>query len=237
MLSAGELPIGRAQENNTATPEQRQAMEYEIKAVYLYNFLQFAAWPEAEKDTGTKPDAAQNPAPDSEKKEKDTDALKKNTICIGILGQDLFGESFNEVEEKVIPSLKKKLVIKRFGPYDSKVDITRCHLLFISSSEEKNLKPILAQVKDAPILTVADTAGFIETGGMINLIMKKNKVRWEINLTPVRRAGLRLDSQLIRNAVRVVEIPELSDKETSQGPAHHYSKDNRVTVVSVRGGP
>ncbi len=132
---------------------------------------------------------------------------ENNTITIGIVGKDPFGKSFAQKEGKPIKSMKKKLVIKRFGPYRSRTDFKQCQILFISSSEKNNFKKILSSVKGAPLLTVADADGFLSAGGMIKLILVRDKVRWEINRTPVKTSELQLSSQLLRSAAKVIENP------------------------------
>jgi hypothetical protein len=172
-----------------------QATEYEIKAVYLYNFLFFTQWPENKNDSGS----------DNEE-----------FITIGIIGKDPFTDSFEKVEGKIIKAKKKRLRIRRFGTYRNNLDITKCDLLFICQSEKNNVERILQKTKAAPILTVSELPRALESGVMINLLEIKRKIRWEINQTPVKKAGLRLSSQLLRNAVRVVEIPkEKTQKEGS----------------------
>ncbi len=133
------------------------------------------------------------------------------------MGEDPFGESFKEVEGKLIKSKKKRLVIKRFGRFKSRLDLTECDLLFVCASEKKVLHKILAKVRGKPILTVGDTAGFLEAGMMINLVKVGNKIRWEINRGPAKQGGLKISSQLLRNALRVVEAPKADKKSDQEG--------------------
>ncbi len=176
----------------------RRATEYEIKAVYLYNFLLFVEWPESD---------------DNEK--EDSDSTGKidgdRSIIIGILGEDPFGKSFKEVEDKRVFASKRRLEVKRFGRYRKKTDLSGCDLLFVCESEKKNFSEILGPLKEKPILTVGEWRGFLEAGGMINLVKVKNRIRWEINRTPVKKAQLKMNSQFLRNATRVVEIPKLKE--------------------------
>ena len=58
------------------------------------------------------------------------------------------------------------------------------------------------------MLTVGDTEGFLETGGMIRFVQDKDRIRWEINQTPLRQAGMRLNSQILKHAKRVINIPD-----------------------------
>lgn len=166
----------------------KKASEYEIKAVYLYNFLLFASWPESDDDD-------------------DGDA---GNICIGIVGKDPFGDSFSEIEGKVIKSLNKKLLVKRYGSYKEGLGIEECKLLFVCSSEKGKLIEIVKELKGSRTLTIADVDGFLKYGGMIKLVKVKKKIRWEINRTPLKKANIRLSSQLLRSAVKIVEIPKLS---------------------------
>lgn len=166
----------------------RQATEYQIKAVYLYNFLLFVEWP----DSGGTGKADGN-----------------RSIIIGIVGEDPFGKSFKEVEGKRVLAGKRRLEVKRFGRYRKKRDLSGCDLLFVCKSEKKNFPEILGPLKEKPVLTVGEWSGFLDAGGMINLVKIKNRIRWEINRTPVKKAHLKLSAQLLRNATRVVKIPKL----------------------------
>ena len=50
------------------------------------------------------------------------------------------------------------------------------------------------------ILTVSDTETFIQDGGMIRFITDANKIRFQVNLTATKDAGLTLSSKLLRLA-------------------------------------
>jgi hypothetical protein len=83
--------------------------------------------------------------------------------------------------------------------------LKRCHLLFICPSEKKNIGEIIDLVKDQGILTVADTQEFLNAGGIVNFIIEDNKVRFDINLTASEKAGLKIRSQLLRLAKKVIK--------------------------------
>ncbi len=176
----------------------RQATEYEIKAVYLYNFLLFVEWPEPDDDE--KEDSGSTGNIDSDR-----------PVIIGIVGKDPFGKSFREVEGKPAKAGKRRLEIKRFGRYRKNTDLSGCDLLFVCQSERKYFPEILRPLKGKPVLTVGDWGGFLEAGGMINLVKAKNRIRWEINRTPVKKTQLKMSAQLLRNATRVVEIPKIEE--------------------------
>jgi hypothetical protein len=77
--------------------------------------------------------------------------------------------------------------------------------LFVCHSEKQNLKEILNTVKDHYVLTVGDTEGFLEAGNIIEFVMVERKVRFEINMAAARRAKLKIRSQLLRLAEKIIE--------------------------------
>jgi hypothetical protein len=99
----------------------------------------------------------------------------------------------------------KPVRIIHYGDYQEDMDLSSCHLLFISASEKSNFRKIIAGLRDASVLTVADSENFLSSGGMINLVQTGGKIRWMINRTAADRAGLRFSSQLLSIAVKVVE--------------------------------
>ena len=87
--------------------------EYQIKAVFLYNFVQFVEWPDAAfSDAG---------AP----------------LRIGVLGEDPFGPALDEaVQGETIRS--RRLVVKRAQRLDELAD---CQLVFYANSEARQVSP------------------------------------------------------------------------------------------------
>ncbi|MEJ1298871.1 MAG: YfiR family protein [Candidatus Sedimenticola sp. (ex Thyasira tokunagai)] len=78
-----------------------------------------------------------------------------------------------------------------------------CHVLYIAELEANRLRRSLAALAESPILTVSDLPGFVSAGGMIGLIRDGSRLRFEIDLKPMRRVGLLAEAKLIRLAVRV----------------------------------
>ncbi len=82
-----------------------------------------------------------------------------------------------------------------------------CHVLFISRSEKSRMSRILQELGEAPVLTVADTDGFLDRGGIINFILEGSKVRFESNQEAAERAGIKISSKLLRLATQVKGSP------------------------------
>lgn len=159
-----------------AGPALAQAVqEYEIKAAFIYNFAKFVEWPRE-------------------------DAGNTGPITIAVVGKDPFGEALDLLKEKTIGT--RKIEVKRFTRVD---DIAKCHILFVSASENHRLSHILKITEKWHALTVGDVTGFARSGGIINFTVIGDKVRFEINVDAAHRAGLKISSQLLKLATIVRE--------------------------------
>jgi hypothetical protein len=81
--------------------------------------------------------------------------------------------------------------IRTDGPIQS------CHVLFISQSEVRKAKEVLAILKTLPILTVSDNQGFARADGIIEFFIDSERMRFAVNKGAVDRAGVRLSSRLL----------------------------------------
>jgi len=85
--------------------------------------------------------------------------------------------------------------------------IKKCHILFITSSEEANLAKILSSIKGLPSLTVSDMEGFVQRGGIVRLFTAGNKIRFEVNPQAAKRSFLKISSKLLKLAKIFEEDP------------------------------
>jgi hypothetical protein len=122
-----------------------------------------------------------------------------SSFLICVLGRDPFGAILEStIAGDSIDS--KKLVVKRIS---STHEAESCRILYISNSEAADLPEILPSVQKLPIATVSDIPGFINHGGIIEFVLRENRVKFKVNLMAARQAGLTLSSQLLKVAVEV----------------------------------
>jgi len=149
-----------------------QTPEYQVKAVFLFNFTQFVEWPSTAFE---KPNAP---------------------LVIGILGKDPFGSYLDEtVKGEQVNG--HPLIIQRYNKVE---DVKTCHILFINPVEKEQLKTILQKLAHQPTLTVGDITNFTKTGGMIRFFTENHKIHIRINLDVVKDAELTISSKLLRMA-------------------------------------
>jgi hypothetical protein len=122
-----------------------------------------------------------------------------DTFSICVLGEDPFGPALHATIAGETIDGKNVLARRVSGPEQA----VNCRILFISSSEDRKLKEILAALDKASVLTVSDMPQFARRGGMVQFILEENRVRFEVNLAPAEHAGLSLSSQLLKLATSV----------------------------------
>jgi hypothetical protein len=144
--------------------------EYQLKAVFLYNFTQFVEWPEQTFPSSQAP------------------------MVIGILGPDPFGNYLEEIiaGEKINGH---PLRIKRFRTVE---EIDACQILFINLPDTKKRDQAVNRLKGRNILTVSDAPDFMQGGGMIRFFTRQDKIKLEVNLEAAKAENIVLSSKLLR---------------------------------------
>lgn len=154
-----------------------QPTEYQLKAAYIYHFAQFVDWP-----------ASAFPATNA-------------PLVIGILGDNPFGADLPHiVEGKVLNN--HPLTVKEFRAVTEAA--TNCQILFISSSEKRRLPEIFTALKGTSVLTVGEEEYFTQNGGMISFVPDGARIRFLINETTVKNAGLNMSFKLLSLAKQVM---------------------------------
>jgi len=143
--------------------------EYRLKLAFIYNFAQFTQWP---------PEAFRDPA-------------APLTVCV--VGQDPFA---GEMEQTLHGrrAAGHPVEIKRLKLED---DPKGCHMIFVRANEKRAAGKILSAVRGSNTLTVGESRGFAELGGVINLVLDDNKLRFEVNLNAATQSRLRISSKVL----------------------------------------
>ena len=112
------------------------------------------------------------------------------TMCV--YGKDPFGGFLDEaVRGKQAHGLP--VLLRRLPAGDELLD--GCQVVFLSNTAR--IEPALSRLQGRSILTVGESDGFSERGGMIGLVMDHGSVRFDINLAAIAAARLQVSSRLI----------------------------------------
>lgn len=168
-----------------------EANEYQIKAAYLLNFPNFVDWP------GSASNDSQSPL----------------RLCL--VGSDPLGSALSRMMADRL-SRGRALLLRRVSRTEPFSD---CQILYISPSESKYLPQILESVHNVSALTVGETDRFVEEGGMIQLVMEDNRIRFKINPSAASEAGIRISSKLLALA----KIVTPAHSTPSAGPRHQVT--------------
>lgn len=80
-------------------------------------------------------------------------------------------------------------------------DMQGCDVLYVDSSFV-GWRSLLAGPR-APALTISDIPGFLAAGGMVELVLESDAVRFDINLRALRAQSIRLPSRVLSLARQV----------------------------------
>jgi len=159
---------------------QGDVAEYRTKAKFLTTFPSFIDWPEAAFSSVHAP----------------------LTVCVR--GDFSFGTSLAELARAEAPHGRHIEV--RWVHRDQ--DLRNCHIVFISRSESRRYAEILQTLGGAHVLTVGETADFLDAGGAITFTFQGAVLHFEVNLAAATSARLRISSRLLAIALRVVNQTE-----------------------------
>jgi len=146
--------------------------EYQLKAVFLFNFSEFVSWP---------PQAFSG---------------EDAPLVIGVLGRDPFGTDLDSVVRGEHVG-SHTLVVHR---YEDVSDVKNCQILFIDRSQAPQLRHVLDALRGRAILTVSDIKDGASAGVMIDLVNDDSHIRLQINVNAARESGLAISAKLLRPA-------------------------------------
>jgi hypothetical protein len=154
--------------------------EYQSKARALVNLPNFIEWPDSAFPSG------------------------QSSFSVCVLGDFRFGISLAELAKGrtthgrpiEIHGLKKD------------EDIQACQILYISQLEAKRYAKILDGVRGSNKLTVGETPNFLDAGGALVLSFEPEGLRFDVNLRATKAAHLKISSNLLALARRVLNSPE-----------------------------
>lgn len=154
---------------------QAQAQESALKAALLSKFGLYVEWPRSAFSSPTSP------------------------INLCVAGEDPFGESLDKVvadeliNDRKVVSRRLKMVERDSG----------CHILYIGDSDAQRVEQIIEAVRGGSVLTISDADGSRSGAGIIEFVIKDNRVRFDIDDEAAAQNGLVISSKLLSLALNV----------------------------------
>lgn len=151
------------------------APAHEVKAGYLLHFAKFVEWP-AEV------------------------FVSRGAIEICVLGDDPLRRALDAASrgETVGSRPVVASTLNAAHPLD------RCHIVFVVGAFHGDMEKMVPAAQRLHVLLVGEGEAFFERGGTIAFVRDAGRIRFDVDLRAASRAGLKLRSQLVQVARRVV---------------------------------
>jgi hypothetical protein len=150
--------------------------EYRIKAAFLFKFLGFVDWPPASFERADAP------------------------FVIGVLGAASLGSELEQIASgRQVNGHPVRVRLLARG--DSAAGL---QVLFVGRAETARLNTVAMSTDSLPVLVVSESDGALAQGSAINFVVVDDKVRFDVSLHPINRAGLKISARLLAVA-RVVQ--------------------------------
>ena len=120
-------------------------------------------------------------------------AQHNNSLVIGIIGTDATSDALERLASgKSVDG--REIVVRRLKVES---DLTACQVVFIGSSEHGRDLSLLDRIRGVSVLTVGESDGFGQRGGIVNLMLDDGRIHIEVNPHAAERAHLQISSRLL----------------------------------------
>jgi hypothetical protein len=140
-----------------------------LKAAFVYNFARFTAWP-----------AAALP--------------ERGELAVCVAGDRAVAEAL----DRTVKNRKHDghgFTISQVAP--GATPLRACHVLYIGSDAATSAARLLAEVKDAPVLTIGDLDNFPQLGGIAQLYFDRGQLHLYVHTENVARTRLAISSRVL----------------------------------------
>ncbi len=173
----------------TLYADSADASDVEMKAVYIYKIMQFVELPEPKWTN----DKDETPRP----------------LLVGVTDKDLLAHFRKVIGDKLVTQHKGKhrIVVNYVDvkQFEGKPGRPVLDVLFIKDTTQYDSRKLLSATVENNIMTFGETDGFLEAGGIVRFVVVDKKLRFEINTGSAKQAGIKIRSQLLRLANKIVD--------------------------------
>jgi hypothetical protein len=156
-------------------PDVRPRPEQEIKAAFIYKFLDYVEWPAG------------------------TFAGASSPIVVGVLGGDGLADDLRAIaaRRRIGQHPIEIRAVDENGPLDANV-------LFVGADAASALSRVASAARERSALVVTDFADALARGSVINFVVVDDRLRFEVSLDAAERSRLKLSSRMLSVALRVL---------------------------------
>lgn len=142
-----------------------------LKVAYIYNLAKFTRWPAS---TWVEP---------------------KSPFLFCTYGEGEVSDGLQQLQDKEIGGHPVTLL-----QLDNELDFKQCHALYIEPTERRRYRYLLSLIDPDKVLTVSEDRSFLRNGGLVTLVEKDQRLRFEVNMLKLSESELKLSSKLLKIA-------------------------------------
>jgi hypothetical protein len=161
--------------------EEHAKNPHEVIAKYLRAFTAYVIWP------------TNSPAANSQ------------PWRIAVLGNDPFDGVLEQVVKNNPVGSREFQIIHA----SSVEDLPACDVIYLATKKSEVAEKWLAEIGRRPVLTVGETADFLELGGMVQMVTvvesRNATVRFSVNLDSTKARGFTMRAAMLEKALRIVK--------------------------------
>jgi len=154
--------------------EYKATAEQKLKVALIYKLTKFVEWPEKT-------------------------AEKPTGFGVCLIGMDAFGPVIDVLKKRNVDG--REINIRRII-YTDEID-EGCNLVYINVPNRTDVELIIRNLQNRPVLTISEHEQFVEMGGIVQLIIRNNRIAFNINYDSSVNAGLSIAAPLLELANRV----------------------------------
>lgn len=125
------------------------------------------------------------------------------TIDIGVFEDATYLAAFESLLED--PRFSGRFTAQLVTSSYSNLQLDEIDALFFSKPDLVEIPRAILRLEGRPIALVGAFDGFLDLGGMVNLIKRQRRLAFEIDLEASRSRGIEYRAKLLRLAARVIE--------------------------------
>lgn len=163
----------------SAVVAQGDSSRARLEAAFLVNFVRFTQWP------------------------LDRLATTEAPYIVTVVGSQPVARSIREVTEAAGLVHGRRIRIRRVDGVSSgaqRETLQGSHLVFLHRSSGASGRELVEALQGAPVLTVGDSEGFLDAGGMLGLVAEGPRMTFVAQPRAMQDAGLDVSAKVLKLA-------------------------------------
>ena len=151
------------------------AAETSVKAAIVHKISKFVVWPE------------------------DAFSSESAPIRFCVVGDENMLDALKKLRDRQVHGREVEALV---APAPADVAAT-CDVLYLGHDNDRSVEEWTEQVQGQPVLTFGEAGGYGANESIVSVMVRRDKVRFEINLEANDGTGLRIGAQLLQLAAAV----------------------------------